>query len=73
MSARKEKHWRYKQNAEIISFEIQIGEKFGDVPEGENIILKDDYGRVEIAKNLGSFISEFSLHIGDRVMIKLSD
>ena len=53
------------------SCEIQIGEKFGDVSKGENVILKDDYGRVEIAKNLGSFCSEFSLKIGDRVRVKL--
>lgn len=51
--------------------EIIIGEKFGDVSSGENLILKDDYGRVEIAKNLGSFISEFPLVIGDQLILQL--
>ncbi len=49
--------------------EVMVGEKFGDVAPGENLIMKDDYGRVEVAKNLGSFVSEFPLRIGDELRI----
>lgn len=54
------------------SVQVTIGEKFGDVPQGANLIMKDDYGRVEIAKNLGAFVSEFPLKIGDQLNIKFS-
>jgi S-adenosyl-L-methionine hydrolase (adenosine-forming) len=53
------------------SLELPIGETFSDVPKGESLIMKDDYGRAEIARNLGSFISEFPLEIGDQVKIRL--
>lgn len=43
---------------------------FGEVAVGENLILKDDYGRVEIAKNQGKFVDGFNLKIGDEVAIK---
>ena len=42
---------------------------FGEVAEGENLIMKDDYGRVEIAKNLGSINSELGLNIGDEIKV----
>lgn len=42
---------------------------FGDVAPGAAVLLKDDYGRVEIAVNQGSFARNFSIAIGDRVTI----
>jgi len=44
---------------------------FGEVAPGGNVILRDDFGRVEMAKNLGSLISEFPMAIGDKVLIAL--
>lgn len=42
---------------------------FGDVPVGGIVILKDDYGRVELAVNQGSFVTAHSLEIGMEVCI----
>lgn len=42
---------------------------FSDVPKGQPLVLKDDYGRVEIAINLGSFIDKYRIAIGDEVSI----
>ena len=44
---------------------------FGDVPEGEVLILKDDYGRVEVAKNMGSFVEQYPVEIGEKVILCL--
>jgi len=45
---------------------------FGEVPAGQNVIMRDDYGRVEIAKNLGAFTGEFPAQIGEDVSVYLS-
>lgn len=50
---------------------LKVGQTFGDVPKGENLILKDDYSRVAIAKNMGSFVKEHPLVIGDDVTIHI--
>lgn len=47
------------------------GITFSDVYESSYIILKDDYGRVEIAKNKGSFANDYPTCIGSVVMIYL--
>ena len=52
------------------SFELPVGQTFGDVDKGKNIIFKDDHGRVEIAKNLGYLSDEYPFKIGDRLKIK---
>lgn len=44
---------------------------FGDVDKGYLVILKDDYGRVEVAKNLGSFVQDHPVSIGDGVTLYL--
>jgi S-adenosylmethionine hydrolase len=46
-----------------------IGRTFSDVAEGEPLILKDDYGRVEMAVNMGSFAETFNIKIGDSVVL----
>lgn len=45
---------------------------FGDTEPGGILILKDDYGRVEVAKNLGSFVEEHPVSIGDMVILYFS-
>ncbi len=42
---------------------------FGDVPKGDPLILKDDYKRVEVAINMGSFSKRHSVNVGDSVTV----
>ncbi len=42
---------------------------FGEVPIGSPLIMKDDYGRVEVALNQGSFRKKYHAGIGDEVEI----
>lgn len=48
---------------------LPIGQTFSDVSEGKPLILKDDYGRAEIAVNMGSFAEIFNIKIGDSVAL----
>ncbi len=50
---------------------LPIGRTFSDVAEGEPLILKDDYGRIEMAVNMGSFAKIFNLKIGDSVVLDI--
>lgn len=43
---------------------------FGEVAKGEAVIFPDDYGRIEIAINMGNFSKKFGTKLGDRVRIK---
>ena len=43
---------------------------FGDVGKGKPLIFKDDYGRIEIALNMDSFINRYNIKIGDEVVIR---
>ncbi|MFH0770039.1 MAG: SAM hydroxide adenosyltransferase [Candidatus Peregrinibacteria bacterium] len=43
---------------------------FGDVPKGQPLIIDDDFGRVEIAVNLGGFAQAFGAAIGDHVELR---
>lgn len=52
---------------------IKVGAIFSDVKEGECVILPDDYGRVEIAVNKGSFVQAYPVEIGDEVIIRFGD
>lgn len=42
---------------------------FGEVATNEPVILKDDYGRVEIAINLGSFAERYGMAVNDEITI----
>jgi len=42
---------------------------FGDVGKGECLIMRDDYGRVEIALNQDSFMKKYGVKIGDDMVI----
>lgn len=48
---------------------MPVTRTFGDVGKGEYLIMKDDYGRVEIAKNLGSFVEDIPVKVGDEATI----
>jgi S-adenosyl-L-methionine hydrolase (adenosine-forming) len=54
---------------EDMQIDIPFAVTFGDVYEGQPLILKDDYGRVEIAVNQGSFAKNYSVKIGDNLTI----
>ncbi|MBI2657429.1 SAM-dependent chlorinase/fluorinase [Candidatus Woesearchaeota archaeon] len=43
---------------------------FGDVANGEPLIFKDDYGKMEIALNMGNFSKKYSVSIGDECTIR---
>ena len=42
---------------------------FGDVEKNKPLILKDDYGRVEVAINQGSFAKKYNVKIGEDITI----
>lgn len=42
---------------------------FADAPIAHAVILKDDYGRVEIALNQGSFAKKYNLKVGAKITI----
>lgn len=43
---------------------------FGDVEKGKPLIMKDDYGRVEVALNQDSFSKKYPVKIGDKILIE---
>ena len=43
---------------------------FGDVTIGDDVILDDDFGRVEIAVNQGNFATKYSIKPGDRITLR---
>ena len=43
---------------------------FGDVEKGKPLIIKDDYGRIEVALNQDSFTKKYKVKIGDDILIK---
>lgn len=49
---------------------LPITVTFGDVPSGSPLIMKDDYGRVEIAINCGRFADEYQLQVKDKVTLQ---
>jgi len=57
-----------KVNKKNIKF--PFANTFGDVPKGKPLIFKDDYGRMEIALNMGNLAKKYGLKIGDKCTIK---
>ncbi|MDP3765432.1 MAG: SAM-dependent chlorinase/fluorinase [Nanoarchaeota archaeon] len=43
---------------------------FGDVTKGTPLIFKDDYGRIEVALNQGSFIKKYPVKTGEDILIR---
>lgn len=56
-------------NGQVVS--LTVASTFGDVRPKEHVILRDDYGRIEIATNLGSFATDFGLSIGETLILEL--
>lgn len=55
------------QNKEV---ELPFVETFGEVDKNKPLILKDDYGRVEVAINMGNFSETYNIKVGDKYIIK---
>jgi len=49
---------------------MQYAKTFGDVDVGEPLIMHDDYMRIEVAINMGSFVKKFPVKVGNHVNIK---
>lgn len=43
---------------------------FGEVRKGEVVVFPDDYGRIEIAINMGNFAKKFGTKLGDKLRIR---
>lgn len=48
---------------------LPVVNTFGEVSKGEYLILKDDYLRIAIAKNLGSFVADYPLTAGSELEV----
>ena len=49
---------------------LAFANTFGEVAEGEALIMKDDYSRIEAAINMGSFTEKHPLKVGDGVTVR---
>jgi S-adenosyl-L-methionine hydrolase (adenosine-forming) len=54
------------------SVELAVVKTFGEVERGRELVLKDDYGRVEVAINMESFAEKYGVNIGDRCVVRKS-
>lgn len=67
---------KYNKSKEIIveiknkDIKMPFGTTFGDVGKGKPLIMKDDYGRIQIALNQDSFNKKYKVKIGDDMVIK---
>tara|TARA_Y100000310_G_scaffold345733_1_gene468993 strand:+ start:5171 stop:5980 length:810 start_codon:yes stop_codon:yes gene_type:complete len=52
------------------TIECPVVSTFGEVDKGKHLIMKDDYGRIEAAINLGSFSEKFKIKQGDKCVVK---
>ncbi len=52
------------------SLETPFVTTFGDVEKGEDLIMKDDYGRIEVALNQDSFAKKYGVNIGDDFVVE---
>ena len=43
---------------------------FGDAEKGKPLIFKDDYGRIEVALNMGNFSKKYGVNIGEDCVVK---
>ena len=49
--------------------DLPFAATFGDVGKGKPLIIKDDYGRIELALNQDSFAKKYPVKIGDEIRI----
>ena len=52
------------------SVKMSFATTFRDVKKGHPLIFKDDYGRIEVALNMGNFSKKYGVKIGDDCVIK---
>ena len=52
------------------SLDMPYALTFADVKKGKPLIIKDDYGRIEVALNQDSFAGKYRIGIGDKIIIK---
>ena len=52
------------------SIDMPFAVTFGDVKKGSPLIIKDDYGRIEVALNQDSFMRKYKVKIGDEILIR---
>jgi len=52
------------------SIKLPFAATFGDVTKDTALILKDEYGRIEAAINMGSLSKKYKIKIGDECIIK---
>ncbi len=59
-------------NASIIGrqFSLPYKRTFGEVTIGEAVLVDDDFGRVEVAINQGSFANKFNVKVGDTIVLE---
>ncbi|MDP7323180.1 MAG: SAM-dependent chlorinase/fluorinase [Candidatus Woesearchaeota archaeon] len=43
---------------------------FGEVEQGKQLIMKDDYGRIEAALNMGNFSEKYGIKVGDKCVVR---
>ena len=55
------------------NIKMYFGRTFGDVDNGKALILKDDYGRVEVALNQDSFVKKYKVEIGEDIAVSKSN
>ncbi len=58
-----------KVTAEGQTITMAFVETFGQVKAGQSLILKDDFGRMEVAINLGNFTKKYKTKVGDQIII----
>lgn len=49
---------------------VPFVDTFGDVAKGEPLIMKDDYQRIEVALNCGSFFKKYAVQTGDKIVVR---
>lgn len=54
-------------------YQVTYARMFGQVPIGNPLILRDDYGRVEVAINQGRICDQLNAKIGNRIRIILPE
>ncbi len=59
-----------KLNFKDDEIDLPFATTFGDVGKGKPLIIKDDYGRIEVALNQGGFAKKYNVNIGDNVLIE---
>lgn len=51
-------------------FDLPYKRTYGEVEQGELLIIDDDFGRVEVAVNQGFFADKFNAKVGDTILLE---